>query len=442
MNARPLRKDTSGLGPVEESALRPDAEDAEQLSVAQIAIFVIANLFAWTAILTPMAITLALKIREMNPDGAGTALSIVAAVGAAVAIFANPIFGRLSDRTRSKFGRRRPWMVVGIVGGAVGLTVVTLADEFVMVVVGWTIAQSGMQALLAAVTALLPDKIPARQRGRVGGLIGMGQSAATTVGSGLIALNPESPAWGFLAPMVLAGIAVAALCAVLPDRKQPSDNVPKLSVRELASSFWTSPRRYPDFGWMWISRLAVFMGVTFLLTYQAYFLLARVGIDPTNIATVMFAVLLLENAMSIGSNLFAGWLSDRLQIRKPFVTVAALVAATGMVVAGLAHSLTAFFLGVAIYGLGKGTYVAVDLALASELLPQGDEDAGKNMGLFTVASLAPSLLAPALATVLLATGDPGQVPGAPEGNFQIIFFAAAVFMVVGAIAIRPIKGTR
>jgi MFS family permease len=288
-------------------------------------------------------------------------------------------------------------MLGGIVAGALGLSVVAVAPSVPVLVLGWAVTQLGIQALLAAITAVLPDQIPLRQRGRIGGLIGMGQSAATTLGTGLLTLNATSLTWGLLAPVCLAAITVGFLCLVLPDRIHDGRPRPPLSVREIASSFWSSPRRYPDFAWTWVSRLLVFMGITILIVYQTYFLLARIGVPPASIAAVMFGVLLLENGVSIAANLISGYLSDRAGRRKIFVATAACLGALGFAVAGLSQTLPMFLVGVTLLGAAKGVYVAVDLAMATDLLPAGRTEAAKNMGLFTIASLFPNLLAPTLA---------------------------------------------
>ena len=79
----------------------------------------------------------------------------------------NPFFGRLSDRTSSRLGMRRPWMVIGLVGGSLGVLVVALAPNIPVVLLGWCFAQLFFNALLAAQLAVLPDQVPAAQRGLV-----------------------------------------------------------------------------------------------------------------------------------------------------------------------------------------------------------------------------------------------------------------------------------
>lgn len=425
------------------TAQTPAGSSPTGLRTPVLVVFVVANLCCWMAFLTPMAVTLALRIRELSPQGASSSLSLVIGLGAIVGIIANPLCGRLSDRTRSRFGMRRPWIIGGVALALVGLYAISQAPTVGTVTVGWVVTMIGAQAALAAVQAILPDHIPPRQRGRVGGFLGVGQAAATTAGSGIIALNPTSSLWVFLAPAGAAVVAVAVLCVMLPDRVRGTEPLPRLSAREILSSLWFNPRTNPDFAWVWLSRLLVFVGITTLVAFQAYFLLARIGVAPDRIAAVMFGVLLLENGMSIVANLVAGWLSDRWNRRKVFVGYSAVLGGIGFVVAAQANGMPVFLAGVVLIGLAKGVYVAVDLALATDLLPSSSADAAKDMGLITAAALIANLVAPALAPLLLSLGSGGgDVPGAPAGNYLALFLGAAVFMGLGALAVRPIRTVR
>ena len=100
-------------------------------------------------------------------------LSLVAATGSLVALVANPLFGRLSDRTTSRWGMRRPWILVGLAGGSVGILVVALAPAVWVVLIGWCLAQLFFNAMLAAIVAVLPDQVPVEQRGTVAGVLGV-----------------------------------------------------------------------------------------------------------------------------------------------------------------------------------------------------------------------------------------------------------------------------
>ncbi|MBB4931339.1 MFS family permease [Lipingzhangella halophila] len=412
------------------------------LSLTVVVIYVLTNLACWTAILTPAAITLAIRVQELDPEGASGTLSLVAGVGAAFGIVANPLFGRLSDRTRSRFGRRRPWMLGGIVGALCGLVVVSYAESIPMLVLGWLITQAAMQAVLAPMTAILPDQIPVRYRGRIAGLLSVGQGLATTVGTALLNIFPQSTQWGFLAPISVAVLAVVVLCAVLPDRVPQDADRPPFSLRGLLGSFWFDPRGNADFAWTLLSRLLAYMGITVLIVYQTYFLLTRMGVEPERVAAVMFLVLLVENTLAVLGNVVSGYLSDRWRRRKVFVAGSGAAGTLGFLTAALTTEFGVFLVGVALLGIAKGVYAAVDMAMATDLLPEGKGGAAKNMGLFIVASLFPNLLVPMTAPLFLAVGTAANAPGAPAGNYMALFIAGGVFMFLAAVAVIPIRGVR
>ena len=110
--------------------------------------------------MTPAIISLALRVRQLAPGNAAEPISWVLMAGALVALVSNPVFGALSDRTRSRFGRRRPWMVGGVLCGCAALAVIGLAPTINIVLLGWCLAQLAYNAALAALVAIIPDRIP------------------------------------------------------------------------------------------------------------------------------------------------------------------------------------------------------------------------------------------------------------------------------------------
>jgi MFS family permease len=124
--------------------------------------------------LAPLLVTLALKVNALvGTKQAPNSLALVAAIGAFLSMFANPFFGRMSDRTSSPLGMRRPWMVIGLMGGSLGILVVALAPNIGLVLVGWCLAQVFFNALLASLVAVIPDQVPTAQRGLLAGVLGV-----------------------------------------------------------------------------------------------------------------------------------------------------------------------------------------------------------------------------------------------------------------------------
>ena len=116
--------------------------------------------------LAPLLVSLALKVNSLvGIDQAPKNLALVTGVGSLLAIVSNPFFGRLSDRTTSRLGMRRPWMLVGLAGGTIGTLTVAVAPSIPVVLLGWCICQVFFNALLAAQVAVLHDQVPDRSAG-------------------------------------------------------------------------------------------------------------------------------------------------------------------------------------------------------------------------------------------------------------------------------------
>src|SRR5699024_2984783 len=151
-----------------------------------------------------------------------TGLGIVFSVGAVVALVANPLAGALSDRTRRRFGRRRPWLVGGMLVGALGLLIIATGNSIVVLLIGWSVTQLGCNAVLSAITACIPDLIPDHQRGRVSGLVGVMGSVAIVAGTNLTNLIEDNIVLALMVPAVVGMVSVLVLTALIRGRDQPA----------------------------------------------------------------------------------------------------------------------------------------------------------------------------------------------------------------------------
>src|SRR6187200_1295572 len=185
-----------------------------------IALYALAYIGTILVFLAPLLVSLSLKVNALvGTDRAPTNLSLVAGVGAFLAMFANPFFGRMSDRTASPLGMRRPWMVTGLLGGSAGILVVALAPNIGIVLVGWCIAQVFFNALLAALVAVLPDQVPTSQRGLVGGVLGICLPIASVSGTYVVQLFTGNTLAMFLAPCAVGGFFILLFAFTLHDRR-------------------------------------------------------------------------------------------------------------------------------------------------------------------------------------------------------------------------------
>jgi MFS family permease len=293
-------------------------------------------------------------------------------------------------------------------------------------------AQLLFNALLAALAAVLPDQVPVTQRGLVSGVLGVCVPIASVSGTFLVQLFTGNRLAMFLAPCAIGGFFILLFAATLKDRRLTKAERPAWSLREFAGTFYVDPRRSPDFAWAFASRFMFVLAYAFLATYQAYYLLSRIGSAEADVPRQIFLGTLTQSAVVVAASLLGGRLSDRTGRRKLFVLTASIVYGLALFLLAVAGSFNGFLVGMAIGGLGFGVYTAVDLALVVDVLPDR-HNAAKDLGVLNIAGALPFSVAPAIAPAILALGN---------GNYGVLYAVAGISAIVGALAILPVKGVR
>jgi MFS family permease len=408
--------------------------DSGATSWGFILIYAAAYMGTWLALLTPIMVTLALRTGEIAPGGATDyQLSLVLGVGALFALVGNPLFGWFSDRTISAWGMRRPWLVGGALAGFASLWIVAEAPSIGWLLVGWCLAQLSFNAVLAPLAALLPDQIARERRGTVAGIISICTPLGQIGGMYLIKMVAGNMTAMLMLPAAICLVLVLLLVAVLPDRRLTPERVVRRTFPAFLASFWSSPSRSADFGWVCLGRLFLIMAMSFLMAYQPFLLMGRLGFAATEVPEVLFRTTLVQSAAVVIAGLVTGRLSDITRRRKPFVIGAALACGAGSFWVAGAQNYSAFLLAVALFGTGLGAYLSVDLALITDVLPNKEDDAARDLGLFNIASALPQSIAPAIASgILLMTG----------GAYGAVFVAAGIAGLCAALAVVPVRSVR
>ena len=416
-----------------EAALEPESPGAHRVGWGFISLYTLAYMSTSLLFLAPVLVTLALKVNSLvGIKQAPGSLALVAGIGALVAMVGNPFFGRMSDRTASRLGMRRPWMVTGLAVGSLGIGIVALAPNILVVLVGWCVAQLFFNALLATMVAVLPDQVPSVQRGLISGVLGVCTPIGSVCGTFVVKLFAGSLLAMFLAPCAIGGLFVLLFTVTLNDRRLARADKPKWSLREFAGTFYVNPRKSPDFSWAFASRFMFVMAYAFLVTYQAYYLLDKIGTARADVPQQIFLGTLVQAAVIVVASLIGGKVSDRTGRRKIFVLTASIVYGLALFVIAIASSFDGFLVGMAISGLGFGVYLAVDLALVVDVLP-GNRSAAKDLGVFNIAGALPFSIAPAVAPAILAVGG---------GSYGVLYTVAGLCAIIGALAILPVRRVR
>jgi MFS family permease len=416
-----------------ELADEPPADPALRVRWSFIAIYALAYMGVWLALLTPMLVTIDARVRQIAPDTATAKLSLVLGVGAIFALIGNPLFGHLSDRTTSRWGMRRPWMVGGMLGGAASLLLIVWAPTIGIVLVGWCLAQLAFNAVLAAIVAVLPDQVPPAQRGTVSGVLGVCMPVGQVGGTFLVQSVAGSMLSMFMLPVVIGLAAVLCLVFILPDRRLAPALALRAGMRDVAASFRVDPRRHPDFAWAWLSRFLLVAGTAFLTTYQPSYLVNKLGYAVAEVPHLIFLGMLVHASLIVIASLLTGRISDALDRRKLFVVIAAAAYALGLWLIAAADQYSGYLVGMAISGVGQGMYFASDLALVTQVLPDRELDAAKDLGIFNMANALPQAVAPALGPLILSLSG---------GDYRWLFIAAGAVALSSSVAIMPLRGVR
>lgn len=411
------------------------AEPSERVSAGWVARFVLAWVGLYAGLFGPIQVLLPQQVAALAPSDKEAALALVLGAGAACSLVANPLFGALSDRTRSRFGRRKPWIALGFTGGAVALGLLAAAPAIPLVVLGWCAVQILLNAPFAALSAAVPDDVPATQRGTAAGYLGLAFVVGVGLGTGLAVLGSVIEGGVTGGQGTSTGYLLCALCALLCclpyvlTGQQPHP-APETAWRwgEFLRGFWINPVRHPDFGWGFITRFLVNLGNSIVLLYLFFFLSDVVGLaDPASGVLVLVAV---YSVAMLASVVVAGTLSDRLGRRRVFVTGGALVMAGAAVLISVWPTWSGALMTAVALGIGFGAFSAVDFALLTQVLPAA-RDRGKDLGVLNIASSLPQVLAPAMAAPIV-TGL----------GYSVLYLVAAGIEVAGAVLVYRIRSVR
>lgn len=412
-------------------AFTPFAEPKRTVTAGWIALFATAWFGIWMAQLTPVQLLLPQQIDALLKPTDWTesvvAFGIISGIAGACALITYPLTGALSDRTTSRFGRRRPWILIGTVLFAVSLLLLGLQTTMVGIGVFWSLAIVGFCIVSAAITATISDQVPVTQRGFVSGWVSAPQALGTVLGILLVLELSLGQIVGYSVLAVLLIILVLPFLLKIPDEVLPKVLRPPFTVSALVKGFWINPVKHPDFGWTLLGRILVNLGNALGTTLLLYFLMfglnrPETAEDDLLTLTVVYLLFFIVAALGFGK------LSDKIGQRKPFVYAAAYLQAIAALLLALVPDFSIALIGAALLGLGYGCFMAVDQALATQVLPDS-HTRGKDLGIMNIATAVPQAVAPLLGSFIVAA----------LGGFTGLFIASAVFAALGGLAVIPIK---
>lgn len=410
----------------------PVVEPVERVGAKFLILFGLLNFGLYLTVMMPALFSLPYKIDQLaGADRVGT-LGLVATVGAIVGIIAGPAAGVLSDRTRTRIGRRRPWLIGGILRLAAGSSVVALAPSVAVLLAGWVLVSLAGAAVGAAVVPLVAERVPEQQRGAVGAIVGVATQLGGVLGYSIGGMLTGDILLLFLVPVIVLAV-FATLFMVLV--REPVIELPRTTIGQTFRLLVFNPARHPDFALVWVGKLLMQIALAFLSTFQLYFLLDRLGFTAEEAGAQLALVGGIGILVTMTFAIVSGTLSDRIKRRKVFIMTSSVLAATGMALMAVTDGLGIFFAAVMFILGAAGMFGSVDVAMASDLVPER-EQAGRWMSIYNLAATLSSAIAPAAGAVLLAIGS------ADSTNYTALFLTGAVVSLGAGIAALFIKGVR
>lgn len=390
----------------------------------------LANLVVWMCTIPLFEILLPNQIAALAPQQKVALFAGISLVGGITAILGNLLAGALSDRTTSRLGRRRPWILAGALLSAFSLVLLGLAPSILVVAIGVILFQFSINIDISTLAALVPDQVPVTQRATVSAFAGLALPLGTIVGLTLISQAFQGAQ---LAYFVLAGALVVVLAifvVLVRDTALPRGVMPPFRMRAFLASF-VRPLKVRDFSLTLVGRILVIFGYYTVLEYLLYYLHDVVHQTSAQATQSVAIFQILATGVLIVATISSGVLSDRLQRRKPFVVSAAIILALGLAILAFFPLWTTSLVAAVFVGAGFGIFLSGDLALQTQVLPDS-RDNGKDLSILNTANLLPQIIVSIVAGIVIAV----------FGSYAALFLIGAVSAFVGGLLILPIKLVR
>ncbi|MGJ9412633.1 MFS transporter [Aeromicrobium sp. CF4.19] len=343
---------------------------------------------AVAGVLVPAQIALA------SPDSKETHLAMVMTASSLLTIVVHPWVGALSDRTRTRWGRRTPWIIAGAAGSAGALVALGIAESVVMIALGWLVVQPLLNVVEAPLDAVLADRVPIGQRPRLSAFYGGGAALGLAIGAGGAGFA-VAHLWSTYVVLAVVLLATMVLFVVL--NPEPATHAPHRSRAPRLA--WAAR----DFRLVLVGRFVLVLGHQLVMGYLLYIVMDRTGRDAEDAGRLVTLIVGVHIAALVVGAVVAGHRVRQNRVR--WVLLSTLVIALGLTFAVVWPGLGGLVAYAAVAGLGRGMYLTADLALMLDVLPSSG-DHGRDLGVLGLATIVPQSLAPAVAgLVLAATGN-------------------------------------
>ncbi|HEY7132835.1 MAG TPA: MFS transporter [Candidatus Limnocylindrales bacterium] len=376
------------------------------------------------------------KFEGLVPAGTeGSALAIVGFLTFAFSVAVQPTVGSISDYAQTRWGRRKPFIVFGALFDAVFLLGIATSNTLMAIAAFATLLAFSTNIARGPFQGYVPDLVPDPQVGSASAMVGLFQVLGNVVGFALAALADIEGSVG-LAIVAVAAIEVGTMLSVVlrvPNGPPAKPRNGRSWISIAAETWGTDILQEHSYLWLLGSRFFILMAGSALLNFVKLYLADLQGLDQAGVGATFLQMLLAATLVSVLAIVPAARLSDRFG-RKPVIYVCSVLGATGIGIVALAPDTPWLVIGAAIFGASQGTFLAVDWALMTDIIPKAAS--GRYMGLSNVVTASSSAFATIVVGLTIDTFNRLQGVGAGD---RLGLAIGVISFIVGAVLLHPVR---
>jgi MFS family permease len=376
------------------------------------------------------------RLDDLSRETQGTLLAVIMIVGAVAPIIVQPTIGVISDYTVSRWGRRKPYIVIGSLLDVVFLAGIAFSNDFVAMVAFYFLLQVSSNFAQGPFQGYVPDLVPAKQVGLASGLMGLMLTLGTIVGVGVATLGGITGNV-VAATLALGVVEVVTMVILVATVDEGTDAPPRTRPwREIVLSAWGRDiLRERDVLWLLLVRLLFLGAYNATLIAVGYFRRSH-GLSDADADGVVFVATAIVGVSTALAAIPGGRLSDRFG-RRPVIWTAAGIAALGLLGVAVAPTSELAVASWVPFGIGMGIFLSADWALMADVIPK--ETAGRYMGILNAGTAMAGpvfivIAGPVQDLVARAVSD----PAGPRAAMAV----AAGFVGLAALALTRVDPRR
>jgi MFS family permease len=376
------------------------------------------------------------RLDDLSRDTQGTLLAIIMLAGAVAPIIIQPTVGVISDYTATRWGRRKPYIVIGSLLDVVFLAGLAFNNDFVAMVAFYFLLQVSSNFAQGPFQGYVPDLVPPKQVGIASGLMGLMLTLGTIAGVGIATVGGlvDNVALATLALGVVEVVTMVVLIATVDEgRSAPARTRP---WRQIAMSAWGRDiLKQRDVLWLLLVRLLFLGAYNATLIAIGYFRRSH-GLSPDDADATVFVATAIVGVSTALAAIPGGRMSDRFG-RRPVIWVAGLVAGVGLLGVAVAPSPGIAIASWVPFGVGMGIFLSADWALMADVIPK--HTAGRYMGILNAGT---AMAGPVFIIVAGPVQDLVSAGFGDAAGPRVAMAVAAGFIGLSALALTRVDPRR